>query len=77
MKTRIEIDKTHISLYPAGDSIMSDIGYNIELTRCNTPEKILGWMEHLAAKNWIDTKTIFEFSEIAFGKIGIQADRRL
>lgn len=29
-----------------------DNGYDIEWSRCNTPQKLIGWIRHLSEKNW-------------------------
>lgn len=44
-----------------------EIGYNydIEFTRCNTPEKILGWIDHLSIKIWMTPEKMREFIRLA------------
>lgn len=39
--------------------------YNIELARCNTPEKILGWVFHLTKKTWMTKVILIRFIEVA------------
>lgn len=39
--------------------------YEIALDRCDTPEKILHWVEHLALKNWVDTRLLRNFVNTA------------
>lgn len=52
----------HISLadYP-GDTP----NYDIALDRCNTPEKVLGWVYHLSEKTWITSDHIRAFIKMA------------
>lgn len=67
----IEIDENHISLYPR--NAYPD-GYHIERSRCRTPEKILGWVNHLSAKNWVDAESLAAFTIEAFRLIGVDLD---
>ena len=48
--------------------------YRIELSRCNTPGKILGWVNQLSGKNWMTTDRMNLFIQVAFSQIGIEVD---
>ena len=48
--------------------------YSIELDRCNTPEKILGWMIHLGTKPWITKMHMELFARRAAEANGIEID---
>jgi hypothetical protein len=39
--------------------------YNIPLNKCNTLEKILGWVIHLLEKSWVTKEIVNEFIETA------------
>lgn len=41
------------------------VEYNIALSRCNTPEKILSWVWHLTEKTWMTNKVMRRFIELA------------
>jgi hypothetical protein len=45
--------------------------YDIELIRCNTPAKILGWVRHLAKKNWATSGVLLGFIETASHAAGV------
>ena len=42
-----------------------DYEYNINLSRCDTPAKILGWVQHLCEKTWITRELIERFISLA------------
>ena len=39
--------------------------YNIDLQRCNTPEKLLHWIWHLTEKTWMTNDVMRRFIQIA------------
>lgn len=39
--------------------------YNIELSRCNTPAKLLHWIWHLTEKTWMTNDVMRRFIEVA------------
>ena len=39
---------------PYRDDDLEGAGYTIPLERCDTSEKLLGWISHLCEKNWMD-----------------------
>jgi hypothetical protein len=39
--------------------------YRIELSRCDTHEKILAWAVHLSEKNWMDMDVLMRFIYVA------------
>jgi len=51
--------------------------YEIEMSRCNTPGKILGWINQLSHKNWMNAERLSRFAQLAFGLIGIEIDYRI
>ena len=71
---RFEVDDDFISLFPQHG--FSD-GYNIERSRCNTPEKIIAWAEHLSPKCWVDKQALVTFVLLAFDLIDVEPDRSL
>lgn len=68
---RIEVDADFVSLYPKHG--YRD-GYNIERSRLRTPQKILGWVNHLSGKNWMDAEAISTFTIKTFELIGVKLD---
>lgn len=38
--------------------------YNIELSRCDTAEKLLHWIWHLTEKTWMNTSVMRRFIEV-------------
>lgn len=74
---RIEVKDGYISLYPPFDCVMADGGYNIGIDRLQTPEKILGWAQHLAGKGWLGENGVADFVCEAFSLLGIKPDHRL
>lgn len=38
--------------------------YNIELSRCDTAEKLLHWIWHLTEKTWMNTVVMRRFIEV-------------
>lgn len=39
--------------------------YNIELNRCDTPEKIIAWVLHLGDKTWMSREILQRFVVVA------------
>lgn len=52
----------------------ADFDYDIALSRCSTPEKILQWVSHLSQKTWVTTEIIERFVAVASAKIGLDTD---
>ena len=54
-------------VYIDGNCIVINVTheYNIALSRCDTPEKLLGWVWHLCEKTWITRKVLCRFIEVA------------
>jgi hypothetical protein len=50
------------------------VEYPVEADRCDTPEKILGWVVHLSAKPWFTTKHLQLFVKYAAEANGITID---
>lgn len=46
--------------------------YDIELDRCDTPEKILAWVDHLTEKTWMTNDMFSEFIGVACKQIGYE-----
>jgi hypothetical protein len=82
MKNISSTDKTIATaqrMYVKNGYIILNLAYEyaIDLRRCNTPEKILGWIEQLSGKTWMDARSLDEFAQLAFQQIGIIPDRNL
>lgn len=43
------------------DPEQEEFVYDIDLTRCDTPEKILSWVQHLSDKSWVSPRTLSGF----------------
>ena len=67
-KSRVVASKNYITL---------KIGYNydIELSRCDTTEKILSWVLHLSRKNWMTGDMIHDFITTACDKHNLDITR--
>lgn len=48
--------------------------YNIELSRCNTPEKLLHWVWHLTEKTWMTNDVMRRFIEVACRENNIEME---
>lgn len=48
--------------------------YCVPLDRCDTPEKLLGWLRHLSEKNWITPKHLRELLDHAHVRRGVAVD---
>jgi len=53
-------------IYLQDEYIIINVGreYPIALTRCNTPEKALGWVFQLSEKSWMTTEILRRFVAI-------------
>lgn len=60
-----------VLLIPVGDRFSE---YEIEHDRMNTPEKVLGWIVHLAEKNWVTVEHI-DCLIASAQRIGVEIDR--
>lgn len=49
--------------------------YNIELNRCDTPAKLLGWIQHLTEKSWLTMGMLDRFVSRASHENGIEVQR--
>lgn len=45
--------------------INNSYDYNIEISRCNTPEKLLAWIRHLCEKEWMEFDILERFIDTA------------
>lgn len=57
MKQQVFIDDTLVVFTVAGE-------YCIELNRCDTPEKLLGWVHRLCEKAWVTPQILARFIEL-------------
>ena len=59
-----------------GDRIIIDAlyPYEIGLDRCDTHEKILAWVVHLADKTWVNPEIMQRFALLAAGQHGLVVD---
>ena len=48
--------------------------YHVPLSSCKTPGKILGWVNQLSGKTWMNTQRLNRFAQLAFRQIGIEVD---
>lgn len=46
--------------------------YEIELSRCDSLEKILSWVAHLCEKTWMNTEILERFIQIAAQTHGLE-----
>lgn len=44
-----------------GNFIVLNGHYDIEKSRCDSPAKILEWVDHLSEKNWVDKELLRDF----------------
>jgi hypothetical protein len=60
--------------YVDGEDIVINLAdeYCVPLSRCSTPEAILGWVQHLAEKTWITVPVIERFIQLATQHHGIK-----
>ena len=67
-------EEEHIKMviYVANGHLILNIAYKyeIELSRLDTQEKILGWVIHLSEKNWMNLRYMHRFIELALNEIG-------
>jgi len=63
LQKRIKIDDGYISI-----NIVCP--YEFELVRCDTHEKLVKWIYHLAEKNWVTTDVLRVFIETVAGQFG-------
>ena len=55
-----------------GAVVFSEGGdYYIELSRCDTPEKLIAWLYHLTEKTWVTSEMIHEFLRIVSRECGV------
>jgi len=69
-----EITAKNRRIYISDGQIILNIRYPycIDLDRCDTPEKILGWTRQLSEKNWVTAEILYQFIRLAFNRIGIE-----
>lgn len=65
------------NIYVKDGYLTLDYGYpyDIELSRLDTPEKILRWVEQLSAKNWVTDSIIGAFVLLALDQINLPYGR--
>lgn len=51
--------------------IILDGWYEVEMSRCDTHEKILGWVLHLSEKDWADRAFLRHFVAVALSEAGL------
>lgn len=49
--------------------------YHVELNRCNTVERLRGWVEHLSIKPWMTAHVMGRFVDLALEHMGFGIDR--
>ena len=75
----IEVADKHFAIFPQGrfNGMYGKDGYQIEKSSASTPGKVLGWMNHLSGKKWMDAYTIVWFANVAFAELGFEMDYRI
>ena len=69
------------TVYVEGDAIIIRYGaqstgvYDVELNRCDTPEKILSWICQLLGKTWMTNLILDRFITLASENAGIKRMR--
>ncbi len=60
-----------------GDAIILDVSgrYEIALDRCDTPERLLGWIVHLCEKTWMTNAAMRRFIMLSADANEITIDR--
>ena len=48
-----------------GDTITLDGWYHIGVERVNSNEKLLSWLAHLIAKNWVTRRQLYWFVKVS------------
>ncbi|MEM5521061.1 hypothetical protein [Sulfitobacter sp. AS59] len=73
MDKAVFIDKGYIvisvNIGPDGDQIHE---YDIELSRCDSHEKILSWVEQLLEKTWMEPDVLSKFIQVALSEHGLE-----
>lgn len=71
---QVQVKDGHIVLNSTPENEQAD--YNIELCRCDSPEKLLGWIRHLTEKTWLTMDMLDRFISVASveNKIEIEND---
>jgi len=64
------VDDGHIVF--DGDTQAPAWEYAFELSRCDTPGKILTWVKHLEIKQWMTPDLLLEFIELALSSNEIE-----
>lgn len=61
IEQEIELNKQQV--YLKKDSIVINVKYKYEirLSRCDTPEKLLWWISHLLEKTWMNKRVMKRF----------------
>lgn len=54
--------------------VNNNYAYGIGWQQMNTPGQILGWLNHLSFKSWMDTQSLAVFANAAFEHINILKD---
>jgi len=54
--------------------ILDNGAYIIEMKRCNSASKLLGWIHHLSEKIWFDVKIMRRFITIVSENSNIEID---
>ncbi|MEM1145199.1 MAG: hypothetical protein AAGI88_21685 [Pseudomonadota bacterium] len=62
-----QMQRLEKQVYIADDHIVINVSYeyNIALSRCDTPEKLLHWVWHLTEKSWMTNEVMRRFIDVA------------
>lgn len=58
--------------YVLTDPNMDGFEYDIQFSRCNTPEKLVSWIHHLLEKNWVTKDHISRLIYLASERNGFK-----
>ena len=72
-KMKLQDEKLAKQVYVSEGFLTIDVEYeyNIEIARCNTPEKILAWVLHLSEKTWMTVEIMERFVQTALREAGL------
>jgi len=73
LKQEKELEKI---VYIEGNNIIINAAYKyqVSITTCDTPEKLIAWTFHLTEKTWMNTKIIRHFIGLAARHSSISLD---
>lgn len=70
---QVQLKEGHIVLNPEPENSLAV--YSIALHRCDTPAKLIGWIQHLSSKNWLTMKILDRFIREACDQNRMEIER--